>query len=387
MKKNNKKVCLGIVVFLVLIGAIIIIADNYSKKVKKEYDTLENILAEVPQALKKQYDNMKLPNDISEINTDRLYVHYENLSGYKEEAIKDEAMRLFENITGMELTENDLLFDAQDNSVSLNLGFSDKNPDKWMGMYMSKGLFDVSTLDAAQMRSYSGEGLTKGKYFLKRGDSLEGSFMVGGEEYKLTDALEFAVKYVNHIGCIEYMNDGVTLEPSLIVVKEVKDEAGKSDGNCYYRIFFDVILDGVPLGDGGVLSSLAEEGYFKSANFYIMLDKKDHVGCIRHIGDSGIDYKEELEDKFITLESCLDLVSYFLASGSNYSVKEIGIRYCCLKKADETSVKRPYWKVVLSEKIGDDMFSTIQRCAFVDMVTGKVYLHDDYMGKILGESE
>ena len=390
-KKNKLIIAAFLLISVICVFVMFVLFKKSNKKVKAsyKYDTLKNVLANQDSALNNKYDNLVLPDMIYPSNPEKLYEFYEDNS-IKSDPTKtiNDAVGLFTAVTGLPLDENSFVEDHNEYYLEIS---PENNPDMWMGAYMEQGVCDISTLDAALRRSNS--GIIKGSYYIRRGDIPNDEFDVAGEMVNVKDAVDMCVKYLNDIDIYKYLDKKITLEPSIVIVKQTKgpydysvEPVSKQDDTNYILVFFDIIYDGVPICDTGVMNDVTK--YFDDASFCLMVDEKDHIGCIRHTGDPVVRDFKELEDKFITLDSCLDVVSEYLASESNYTVTEIGIRYCTLTdKNTKQNTKRPYWRIILKEMIGDDLHARKARAAYVDMVSGDIYLFDDYLCQMLGTKE
>ena len=374
--------CIALITVIITINT----KSEEQSKVVYEYDILQNVLSSADSSLNNEYDNLKLPDKVYPSTPNKLYECYEDDSvRYDSSKAINEAVGLFGTITETQLSE--INFYSENEEYFLNID-PDQNPQKWMGVYMPQGKCDISTINAALRRNNA--GIIRGYYYIKRGDTLNDEYDINGEKVKISDAVEYCKSYLKKIDFYKYIDSRIVLEPSLVVVKQTKgpydyaaDPNQPTDDTNYINVFFDIIYDGVPLCDTGTMNSNGE--YFNDATFCMMLDEKDHIGCIRNIGNPTVQSSKELEDKFITLNSCLNVVSDYLASESDYTVTEIGIRYCTLRTTKSTQrTRKPYWRIILTEKIGSDLHARDVRATYVDMVSGDIYVYDDSRGEMLG---
>lgn len=398
MAKKIENIIFAIIIAGLLIGFIVIVYKSLGNKrdyIQIEFDTLENIKKSANDALKKKYDNLILPDKVTDIEATKLYTYEENYDNkYDKDKAYGEAIDFYKSVTGIKLPKDDTEL-KYENDCYWFFPKDKLGQDFMYGFYMHKNMFWMCTEYKAYRDSF--EEQVKKAYMLKWGDELDDEvFDIDGEEYTSRQAYEFAMQYVADKKLHDYFDENVKIEPYALVVrtskriKAVNEEGAEyGDDTNIVKVYFDVIWDGVPLHNLGPGSSrTVDMGYFKMANCSVTIDQKNHVGGFECSGHSLVTNKQKTEDKYVTLESCLDITSKYLAGESNYKVKEVGIRYCTLvedPKNQTITYRRPYWRIVLDGKVTAYDELAAARTVFVDMITGDLYLFDDATYTMLGE--
>ena len=386
MKKLTKKKMIPIIIIVVAL-VILVVIFSISKIFSKDFDyeKLETILAEQEDVLKNEYDNLILPDKINVVKPDKLYEIYMN----RDDALKDTSDEakskiypFIRDFTNGYIKEDDVYVDDVN-----SFRFGDKIADDW-DIYIGVvspfgGGGDVTSQSAMFVRKNTTE--LKQTIFVKYGEDTDVTYDIAGEQYSVKDAIAYCEKYLKEINYYNYCPEGFELKPSYVLVfgtmgNELEVSADAKETH-YYKVYFDMYLDGVPLNDTGCIN---EEKYFSYSAFMMQIDKKDNVGCIQRLAQIVPQKKTELEGKFITLESCLENVSEWLSKGHKYEVKEIGMRYCSIEEIGfKEKIARPYWRIVLQEYEGDEVSAVHSRSVYVDVQTGEMYLFDSKNGEML----
>lgn len=387
LTKKSKVIIIALTAIFVCVAAILIINKFLSNdSFKFEYEPLDKVLAAQESVMKNQYDNLVLPEKITAVYPENLYEYYEDRSITKtDNADFEKQYKLINAFTNGKIEKADVYVDEIEGSFRF-----DGNPEEgknYIGVVTGDGLCDITSIDA--MRTRANFTSHKATVYVKYNENTNVSYDIGGEEYSVADAVAFCESYLEKIDYTQYFDGNIELKPSYVLVEGTKgatDFNENPDGEVmdtnYYFVFFDIYMDGVPLNDAG--STSPDEKFFSSCCFGMMVDKKDNVGRILRTGQIVPDTRTKLDGKFVTLESCLENVSKYLAGGHKYEIKEIGIRYCSIEElGDNDKTARPYWRIVLSEEYGNAITPIETRTAYVDMQKGGIYVYDDGQAKML----
>lgn len=372
-------------VAVIAIILIIISSIKFRNKSYIKFDSIQNVLNSASNIKVIDYNNLNFSGETMVPKVNKLYTFEEDdTRRFEDKIILKEALELFHSVTNYDLTVDDITYDDRKHfTLSLE---EDKNPEKWMGVYMPKGICDISTMEAATKRSMSNAVVDE--FHLLRDGMPQVSYEIDGCDYSVEMAVKYGVEYIKNINIMNYMDDRFEIVPSEVVVESTQYSENTNMANeetFYYWIYFDITIKDVPLNNTGL--GLVTKDAFSVATFAIQIDKKDHVGCIRHVGYAGISNAIEYNGKVVTLESALKELSSYLAAEYKYDVTEIGLRYCSLYKGASGNEYHPFWKIVLMEENGNDLVPSFTRAAYIDMITGDIYVFDDWQGQIIGEKK
>lgn len=387
LKKLSKKKIIPIIIIAIALVVLVVVfgVSKNSKKQNKEskYKSLDKVIAEQEDVLKNEYDNLILPDKITVVKPDKLYEIYmdrDNALKDTSDEAKSKIYPLIREFTNGAMEESDVYVDEAN---SFRFSFDEEKNKNYIGVINANGVGDITSKEAMYVRANT----TKHKetIFVKYGENTDVTYDIAGEQYSVKDAIAYCEKYLKEINYYNYCPEGFELKPSYVVVYGTKGSEKEPPADAkethYYKVYFDMYLDGVPLNDTGCIN---EEKYFSYSAFMMQIDKKDNVGCIQRLAQIVPQKKTELEGKFITLESCLKNVSEWLSKGHKYEVKEIGMRYCSIEEIGFTEkIARPYWRIVLQEYEGDEVSAVHSRSVYVDVQTGDMYLFDSKNGEML----
>lgn len=375
-------------VLIVGLVVVFVIKTNVGK-VHLKYASLESVLEKQNDVLGNKYDNLILPDKITDVYPEKLYEYY---TIAERETVTDEefekAFSFVNTFTNGTVDKEELKASEENNNIG-NYSFSVVLEDEkgYLGVVDVDGLCDVTTMDA--LRTRTNEKNRVNTILLKYGEKPEGSYDIGGEEYSVEDALKYCEKYIEENHLMDFFESGIKIEPSYVFVigssgPDISEDAVDMNTN-YYKIYYTMYRDGVPVSDCGCASSADDGKYFFGYSFCLMVDKKDHVGQILRTGQPTPSEKTEITSDVVTLKSALAKTSEYLSGGYEYNVREIGIRYCALKNSYTGDYyTRPYWRIVLNEKYTGDVFSTVTTTSvYIDLGKGDIYMFDDESGKML----
>lgn len=388
MKKLTKKtkiILLVIAIIIVSLIAVFVISKLLNKSdFHFKYASLDKVLESQEDVLGNKYDNLILPDKIAAVYPKKLYDYYS--SGTKrdtsDEAL-DKAYSFINVFTGGIIEKSDIYID---DTNCFRFEPDEENGKNFIGFIDSNGMCDITSLEALDERANS-TGVADTIY-LRYGESADVTYDVCGEQYSVADAVAYCERYLEEINYLQYFDGNVELVPSFVQVTKtagpndfVADPDGPVMDTNYYYVFYDVYIDGVPLNDAGRTSY--DNPYFLNTTLVLQVDKKDHIGNIVRRALMIPEEKTELKGRFVTLESALENVSKYLAKDHTYEVLEVGMRYASLVTlgtydAPSEEHRKPYWRIVLSVADGEPNIPEFTaRCAYVDMVSGEIYIYDD----------
>lgn len=220
------------------------------------------------------------------------------------------------------------------------------------------------------------------EFQLDRGDEItDTQYLVNGCEYSPKQAIEFAEKALSHI--TPYLRSEEFAPTDVVVVKN-------SENDYYsYNILFEYRLDGIPMLDAAppIIDYTESKYNFSAPVLVVSITEPDKIGGIFNLyaytiqGDDG-----ELEDKFISLEQAIDLMSEYFAPDYVQEISEVSIKYAIkynLKETgsmsdDEKIYARPYWCFVNadSDHFDPGLYTRTETSILVDMQTGEIFWYD-----------
>lgn len=210
------------------------------------------------------------------------------------------------------------------------------------------------------------------------------TYVVGGKEYPLKQAIEFAEKIFS-----ENKKFFENYNLKLSVIEIIKNG---SDDYYSYRFSYEATYKGVPVSDSDV-RGISQGTGMQSPKFSLIITEPDKIANIDNFssfycsGDDG-----ELDDKFITLESATDLINEFFAPEYKHKFDEVTIKYAQPYNGqtyanEEKIYARPYWCFITykdptynpdpdSPDAGGIGRELIEDTIFVDMQTGEILFFD-----------
>ena len=207
-------------------------------------------------------------------------------------------------------------------------------------------------------------------------DDLSGeSYRVGGEDYKITDAVKFCDDYIDK-NLKQYFNSDEQLR--LINVFVISNTMFDK---YTYALRYAHLIGGVAIDDHD--SSDLEREYTRGSCLEIIMAGKDRIYSIENRCYQGsFDDKEELSE-IVSLSEAEKALAKALAPNRKYTVTECELKYVCrtTAKADERYYE-PMWSFILEQYPGRSLDFKIDLTAYVNAVTGKIFLFDMQTGEL-----
>lgn len=394
------------------------VTDSLESKADSDlvYDTVENVTKNAANVLGNKYQNIVLSEDmlLDVAPAEKAYII--KGSGFADEGAAD-LDKMLEDFTlmfagekpqyvvpyGIRSYEVDAApylsqgLDPSDFGVNYE-GYQDQQPMLPDGCgYSAYGIdkYSVNITSGGDITAYyTDEWRIKGSNFfpyirsydlLK--DDIEGvSYSVAGEDYPLTEALEFADSYVkNELAPFLENYDGARAVKVYIGDGSGNGEEVTDPGNHYYYFVYEQTVGNIPFSRYG----FAQKPEYMAKEYL-------HIGIfapgkVEQLGKCDFFVSEKNEqDKLITLESALAHAEKLLAPFEVYKPVRISLEYSdhMITQTDGSDVSyefHPMWVLTLSDTDMNKIDVTFEqrRAIFIDAVTGDVMLWDDGQGRFL----
>lgn len=345
-----------------------------SDKVKIEYTSLENIYAAAESALDNKYENLTMPVEITLDKVNSLYTVDGKWSGYMNEtASKSNICSIAENFCSKVITSDSIQTNYYDEEY---YEYSDES------LYIESHIkYNFSLMDSSICSEQYFGGINIANLNIDRCEELETKYELPGGECTISEALVYCDKEIEKIK--EYIHPDEEIRAKNIIVTQL------SDGKYVYRFIYEKLYKGLPI-DENCDYSMMQTGFSKPSFLCVVMDSPEHISNITvcYQNDYVDETLQQCEDKFVTLNSAVSLLSDYLAQYNRFDILDIDIKYCCItyddgdasEKTPEDAQIRPMWTFVLKEELSQEAYSfndNLRVCGYVDMITGEVFVVDN----------
>ncbi len=327
--------------------------------------TVDEVRSELSGYEFSQHENLNF--DCSVQNTEignvykyKLHDHSADKAGDEE---KKNAYALWRTLVSDESVQPKYSQDTQ------NCWFARAEKPYSYGAFYCGGSFGASSWDWGNDESADINETTVYKTMRACDDFSGKQYRVGGEDYKLTDAVKFCDDYIDK-NLKQYFNEGEQLKLINVFVIE-----NKMFDKYTYAFRYAHLIDGVAIDDCD--SSDLEKEYTRGSYLEIILAGKDKIYSVENRCYQGsFDNKEKI-DELVALSQAEKLLAKQLAPKKKYTVTECELKYVCrtVDKAQERYYE-PMWCFTLEQYPSQSLDFKRSLTAYVNAVTGKVFLFD-----------
>ena len=342
------------------------VTDSLESKADSDlvFDTVENVTKNAASVLGNKYQNIVLPERIDVKAADKAYV----MSAGRSDKSAD-LTALMESFSKAFLGER--ADNAVPNPESENGLIAEAEGKYHIEVYNSGSLFAYTFDEQAAKRTAERPAYS---YDLDADDISGIAYNVAGESYPLVDAVSFAEDYAAE-RLLPLLPADSEIRASYIRVFEC------GEGDHFYFIGLEHLIDGIPLSDVGRLSM--NRSCMAGVDFRVGIARPGEVRELWNMRYPFIESKTEA-DRLITLESALSRAEQVLAPLEVYNVSKVTLKYCACQPADKTEFEyRPMWCLTLTQYPPQIYFIRSEKALYIDAVTGDVMLWDDDKGEFL----
>lgn len=367
MSKKKRFALMGIATVVIIAIVLIIISNNKENLRKCELSEVNNELKDYNYS---SYENLtfdcKVQNtDIGSIYKYKLHDHSDDSAGDEE---KQNAYMLWKSLVNNESVEPKYERDAE------NCWFARADKPYSYGAFYCGGTFGAASWAWGDTGMDINNSVV---YKSLRGcdDMRSEQYRVGGEEYKITDAMKFCDDYIDK-NLKQYFNKDEQLK--LINVFVIENEMFDK---YTYALRYAHLIDGVAIDDCD--SSDLEREYTRGSYLEIIMAGKDKIYSIENRCYQGsFDEKEKL-DEIVPLSEAERILSKELAPNKKYTVTECELKYVCRTTANaKERYYKPMWSFTLEKYPNRSLDLKINLTAYVDAVSGKVFMFDMQTGQL-----
>ncbi len=369
LKNKNTRILLVVALLLIVIAAVIlylILGRGKYGNDGLERKPVAEAVSEAKNVLDNTYENFTLPDDFVIVCGDKLYDITVNSCNNADNDAKKLAFDLATAFSGVTVDESNMSEVYHQDVPNIYSGVYEEH------MFSTQGDGYYNILATAEEYGFHNRNFDHDnpKEYIIGKDTIEGiSYNVGGEEYLLTDALnfvtdEFNTKYKSFCpGC-----DGIT--PYGIYVFSTTDT-----GESYYVIAFELIYKGTPLMKEGYVEDLFNEGIF---GFVCEFQIQKPNDCSSFTIYPPYPTEEREIKEIITLESALEHLEINLAPNSNYEISEISLKYCrYFENTNATTMSTsPYWCFTVQTGGSERGYYSPRKVIYVDAQSGDIYCYN-----------
>ena len=374
MKKKTVKAIMIIIViaFIILIGYMLI----KHKNTKINTASVKEISSQLKNYKFGEYDNLKFDCEVKNISFKNVYssveiTPYQTSSNKKEyEELKKKAAGFINDVTSTDI--NTKYFDDDIIYREADLDHCIYDSGDIYADYYADGSFILN--DTRKLNISAGDELSQQETIIKKfkayDDISSYNYNIGGEEYKLSDAVKFADSFITD-KLKKYLNNGDTPVLSDIAVINSNDFGGNA-----FILRYSHTIDGIYVDDS-FMSDL-ENDFLRGTYLQIVICKKDHISMIQNMYYYSVLGSDAI-DAIIPLTKSVELLSQALAPNTKYTVTECELKYVCITNYKDNNIyMHPMWTFVIDERSsdeyepGDDYFG--KTTAYIDALTGEHFM-------------
>lgn len=329
------------------------------------------------------YDNLIMPDNIELNSVDKLYT-FSIISDSNNDPdensdinkyAKEKMLALVKNYSGTEIFDDDIEFNAYEYNdgtlISVELSYLDPT-NNMMYSYNPNGTFSIQNLNEIEKDVHSGECLSYA--FI----SEEAEIVLDNEikEFPVSEAIDICKdKVVNKI--IDIIPED-SLNPYSISVFR------NSDASYSYYIVYAKEYLGLNLSEASEYINL-DTGFIKPTYICVQINDEKEIYSVMNVYSSLYDETsiQEIEnDSYITLESACSLLSNYLAGNKKYNIEKISMTYFLPTRMDTNYSSLAYtryipgYEIILESRMPFSANLTPRKTAYIDMLTGEIYISD-----------
>lgn len=326
------------------------------------------------------YDNLKVDTAFKMPEIDKLYtfsiynkiVHNENEDAEVNIKAKKELCTLVKNYSGKKINEEEIEFEVTHDNTNSYVDFYYNDSDSDLAYtYSTNGSFVIADTSIYN-DVHNGECLSYA--FIKDGKDVVLDKEITG--FSACDALNLCNKKV--------VSKIVSLIPEDELIPHSIASYKFEDGTYSYCIIYAKKIKGLTLSEAGEYAYV-DDGFIKPTFVCVQInDKKGINSIINFYPNEYIEssFTEIDGDSFISIDDAISLLSKYLAPELQYSVQSIDLTYFLPTKLKKDSSELIYTKYIPGyEIVLDSKKSTIsnlfpRKTAYIDIVTGDVYITD-----------
>lgn len=227
-----------------------------------------------------------------------------------------------------------------------------------------------------------------GCYRINEGETIDNvSYTVSGENYPLTDAVDYCNEYLASLK--EILGFESASLRKIFVYQMTEDEYGLEKGDCVYYIYYEKTLDGVTLESDCTTYWNSELPTFDEPQIVFLLAQPDQIAMWYDQSTKHITKKDAIEE-ILPLSYALEKLETEVAEYSNYKVSAVELNYATLQWQWDSSTfyYEPYWCIRLASGAprGGVTNTEWDPCAmaYVNAATGECYIVSSIPGSRLG---
>lgn len=230
-----------------------------------------------------------------------------------------------------------------------------------------------------------------GCYRINEGETIDNiSYSVSGENYPLTDAVDYCNEYLASLK--EILGFESASLRKIFVYQLTEDENGLKEGDCVYYLYYGKSVEGVTLESDCTTYWNLEIPTFDEPQIVFLLAAPNQIAMWYDQSTKHITEKEELEG-VLPLSYALDKIELEVAEYSNYRISAIELNYATLQWQWDSSTfyYEPYWCIRLASGTpkGGVTNTDWDPCtmAYVNAVTGECYIVSSIPGSLLSTDQ
>ena len=346
-----------------------------AKKHETEYVPLPEVYDTVDKLLQTSFDNLKFPETLDITKTPKLYT-FEGGWGNNAPADKDYCVNAVKDIMH-------LLYDTdvKDSEVYKTDKYGSSDYYMYIGDNKEVAVNSPGKIIIADTMLHESMNYTNSAVLDLKSDYREKTYELNGEQVKIGEAEDYCNNVLKKLSPYLDANEELELQ-SVVIIK-------LADGSRAYQFVYNKKVKEISVSNECTYA-MVKKGFSKPSLIKAVVDGKDHLYELMPFYPNDIvtdSFKEFPDDtKYVTLESAGYLLSDYLAPEHPYSVSDIDIKYACITHTGEgggTPIEKtfkPYWTFALAEKNAEESHvfnGKLMTTAYVDMITGEIYVVDD----------
>lgn len=328
--KRLIKICVIFAIIIILSVAAVLTFVYISSTRNNDnivYKPIADVIKKAPKALDKEYDNLKLPKDLSIGKIDKLQkVSIKWTHVFDKQQTVDTISQLSATVNKDPIAEEDLVIAALYNGASKGyvaryfpLEEDYENPDDPNAYFcMVVDGYNFELTNFYWIQHICGFGTREKWYSADSSELADVVCKVDGQDYSAKQALDYAntvtEKYKDY-----YKEFDVV--PKYVIVS-------KNDFNDEYSfvVKYAYMYNGVEISTTGSSEALRDE-VFQNASLEVRIASPDKMmSIVSELRANEVTYSD-LNDNFVTLSSALDHTSKILAKEFMQNISEIDIVY------------------------------------------------------------
>lgn len=365
MRNLNKKLVIGLLVFVMIIAAIItaIIVINRKSNVSKEKSSLEAAKAELEDYKFSEHANLEFSCQPLSIDADELYQFETGDIWAAGDTEKDSLEEMLETYSGKDIDRNDITYEYD------NYAWYDAEPFH-ANFHVSK-TFLLKNHDETDKIDYENAYSYK-KINAMTEDYSNEVYPVSGENLNVKETADFCTKYIND-NFSKYFNDDEELVLSDILV--IKNGNEENDLGYYYVFRYQHKFKGLLVNDSGMPTM--DSKFIRPGFVEATVTGKNTIAHLENRYYYHVSKCEKIKGDIIPLSKAENILADFLAPLTTYNVSEVALKYVCIDEMTaDNLIYRPMWTFTLQDYDWDKVDHVPSLTAAVDAQTGQVFVYD-----------